>query len=74
MKRLDQGHLHEVLGLPCPTRESIRAFSVGGEHSRKEPFEQLFNIFLSAYSLFFLRTRRICRKYLSAYGECAESI
>ncbi len=30
--------------------------------------------FLSAYSSSFLRTRRIHGKYLSTYGECAESI
>jgi hypothetical protein len=30
--------------------------------------------FLSAYSSFFLRTRRIRRKYLNAYEEYAESI
>jgi hypothetical protein len=42
MRRIDQGHLHpklEVPGLTCPGRESKPA--VGGEHSRKEPFEQL---------------------------------
>jgi hypothetical protein len=45
VKRLDQGHLHpklEVLGLTCPGRAS----PVGGEHSRKEPFEQLVNSYL----------------------------
>jgi hypothetical protein len=46
MKRLDQGHLHpklEVPGLTCSGRESNLATTVGGEHSRKEPFEQLIN-------------------------------
>jgi hypothetical protein len=36
------------------------------------PFQP--RIFLSAYSSFFLRPRRIRGKYLSTYGECAESI
>jgi hypothetical protein len=43
MERLDQGYLHtklEVQGLTCPGLESNRA---GGEHSRKEPFDQLAN-------------------------------
>jgi hypothetical protein len=40
MKRLDQGHPNlEVRGLTSPGRASM----AGGEHSRKEPFEQLFN-------------------------------
>jgi hypothetical protein len=46
MKRLGQGHLLpklEVLGLKCPDRESNPTFMVGGEQSRKEPFEQLVN-------------------------------
>ncbi len=30
--------------------------------------------FLSAYSSFFLHTRRIRGKYLNTYGECAESV
>jgi hypothetical protein len=30
--------------------------------------------FLSEYSYFFLRIWRICGKYLSVFGECAESI
>ncbi len=43
MERLDQGRIHpklEVPGLTCPGRESN---PVGGEHSRKEPSEQLVN-------------------------------
>jgi hypothetical protein len=47
MERLDQGYLHpkrEVPGLTCPGGESTPGPSaVGGEHSRKEPFEQLVN-------------------------------
>jgi hypothetical protein len=46
MKRLDQGHLHsklEVPGLACPGRKSNQGLRVGGEHSRREPFEQLVN-------------------------------
>jgi hypothetical protein len=45
MDRLDHGHLHhkiEVPGLACSSRES----NSGGEHSRKEPIEQL----VSGYS------------------------
>jgi hypothetical protein len=44
-KRLDQGHLLpklEVTGLTFSGRES----AVGGEHSRKEPLEQLVNSYL----------------------------
>jgi hypothetical protein len=44
MERLDQGDLHsklEVLRVTCPSRESNPASIMGGEHSRKEPFEQL---------------------------------
>ncbi len=41
-----RNYLHpklEVLRLTCPGREpNPRASSVGGEYSRKEPFEQLF--------------------------------
>jgi hypothetical protein len=43
LKRLDQGHLHPKLedpGLTCP---GWQLTSVGVEHSRKEPFEQLVN-------------------------------
>ncbi len=48
MKRLDQGHLHpklEVPGLTCPGWKSNLGLQgrVGGEHSRKESFEQLVN-------------------------------
>ncbi len=46
LKRLDQGHLHsklEVPGLTCLGRESNPNRTVGGEHSRKEPFEELVN-------------------------------
>jgi hypothetical protein len=46
MKRLDQGRLHSKLEVPrltCPGRESNL---VGGEHSRKEPFEKLVNSYL----------------------------
>ncbi len=46
MKRLDQGHLHsklEVPGLTCHGRESNPGFAPLGEHSRKDPFEQLVN-------------------------------
>jgi hypothetical protein len=44
MTRLDQGHLHpklEVPGLTCPGPESN--LGLEGQHSRKEPFEQLVN-------------------------------
>jgi len=44
MERLYQDHLHPKLEVPeltYPGRESNPA--VGGEHSRKEPFEQLVN-------------------------------
>jgi hypothetical protein len=44
MERFDQGHLHlklEVPGLTCSGQESN---SVGGKHSRKEPFEQLIHL------------------------------
>ncbi len=44
-ERLDQGRLHPILevpGLTCPGPVS----AVGGEHSRKEPLEQLVNSFL----------------------------
>jgi hypothetical protein len=45
MERLDQGHLHpmlEVTGLTCvPAGNRTRASAVGGEHSRKESFDQL---------------------------------
>jgi hypothetical protein len=44
MKRLDQSHLHPKLEVPeltCPGRESNPASMVGGEHSRKEPLEEL---------------------------------
>jgi hypothetical protein len=50
MERLDQGHLHhklEVPGLTCPGWKSNLgqwAYVVGGEHSRKEPFEQLIKL------------------------------
>ncbi len=49
MKRLDQGHLHskpEVPRLCCLDWESNPASVVGGEHSGKEPFEQLSNSYL----------------------------
>ncbi len=36
MRRLDQGHLHPKIVVP-------RLTAVGGEHSRKEPMEQLVN-------------------------------
>jgi hypothetical protein len=44
MKRLNQGHLHPKLEIPvltCPGGNRTQASKVGGEHSRKEPFEQL---------------------------------
>ncbi len=43
MKRLDQGHLNPKLEVPKMTwpGNRTRASGVGGEHSRKEPFEQL---------------------------------
>ncbi len=44
MKRRDQGHLYPELEVPrltCPSRESNPGLAMGGEHSRKEPFEQL---------------------------------
>jgi hypothetical protein len=45
MERLDPGHLHpklEVPGQTCPGRES----NPGGEHSEKEPIEQLVNSYM----------------------------
>jgi hypothetical protein len=45
MKTLDQGHLHsklEVRGLTC-ARIRTQASTVGGEHFRIKPFEQLVN-------------------------------
>jgi hypothetical protein len=43
--RIDQGHLHynlEVAGLICPSQViETQAYAMGGEHSRKEPLEQL---------------------------------
>jgi hypothetical protein len=48
-KYYEQGRLHfklEVPGLTCPGRESN---PVGGEHSRREPFEQLVNGFSEPY-------------------------
>jgi hypothetical protein len=50
MKRLDKGHLHpklEVSSLACPGQESNPPSAVGGEHSRKEPFNSL--LFLIRY-------------------------
>jgi hypothetical protein len=44
MKRLDKGLLHpklEVSRLACPGQESNPPSAVGGEHSRKEPFNSL---------------------------------
>jgi hypothetical protein len=44
MERLDQGHLHPKLEVPeltGPGRELNPGLPRGGEHSRKEPFEQL---------------------------------
>ncbi len=41
-ERLDQGHLHPKLEVPGLARVS----AVGGEHSRKEPLEQLVNSYL----------------------------
>ncbi len=44
MKRLDQGHLHPKLEVPrltCPGQESNPTSTVGGEHSRKKPFEHI---------------------------------
>jgi hypothetical protein len=38
MERLDQGHLHPKLEIP--------GLTVGGEHSKNEPFEQLVNSYL----------------------------
>jgi hypothetical protein len=46
MKRLEPGHLRPKLQVPeptCPGRERTQASAVGGEHSKKEPFEQLVN-------------------------------
>ncbi len=54
MKRLDQGHLHpklEIIGLTVPAGKRTRpAYKVGGEHSRKNPFEQLVNSHLDIYT------------------------
>jgi hypothetical protein len=41
MKRLYHGHLHPKLEVPGLTGNRTRASTVGGEHSRKEPSEQL---------------------------------
>jgi hypothetical protein len=49
VKRLDQGHLPpklEIPGLTCPVWNRTRASTMGGEHSRREPFQQL----VSSYS------------------------
>jgi hypothetical protein len=45
MKTLDQGHPHPKLEVPG-LRFLSRAFVLGGEHSREEPFEQLVNFFI----------------------------
>ncbi len=45
MKRLDQGHLHPKLEVPRLTLLVRESNPGGGEHSRKEPFEQLDNPF-----------------------------
>jgi hypothetical protein len=69
MKRLDQEHLHpklEVLHVSAGNR--TRASAVGGEHSRKEPFEQLFcfmwqwiNYFiLLFFEAFLYNSRKYC--------------
>jgi hypothetical protein len=48
--RLDEGHLHSKLEVPGRTDmswpESKPGLHVRGEHSRKEPFEQLVNTVL----------------------------
>ncbi len=45
IKRLDQGHLHPKLEVQghVPVGNPTLASAVGGEHSGKEPFEQLVN-------------------------------
>ncbi len=59
LKRLVQGHLHpklEVKRLTCSGRESnpgLHGITMGGEHSRKEQFEQLVNSIFTWNALFF---------------------
>jgi hypothetical protein len=48
MKRLDQGQLHPKLEVPrltCPCGDRTLSSTFGGEHSRKEPCEQLNLLF-----------------------------
>ncbi len=48
VKRLNQGHLPfklEVPGLKCPVGNRTRASTMGGENSRRGPFQQLVSIY-----------------------------
>ncbi len=51
MERLDQGHLHPKLEVPCLGRESNPSFRGGGELSSKELYEQ--RIFIQFFGFFF---------------------
>jgi hypothetical protein len=69
MEILGQGYHHpklEVPGLKCPDRELNPTFMVGGELSRKEPFEQLVNSY-SEHLHMRLRQSKIVVIWLCVY-------